>query len=329
MTEEEFLATWQADKPLYQAWGNYIKNTIVTGLIQKGCQPDLFLKLPASVRLKADKSLVDKAFYRRKQYEDPYANIEDKVGVRFVVLLNDDIGVIHDIIQSHNAWDAKECKNYLQEREENPLLFTYQSLHFVVRPKEDLNLGEVVVTSAVVCEVQVRTLLQHAHAELTHDTIYKPKKMVQPLVERTAAKSMALIETADDLFTLVVESVNAGPIKDHNVVNRLDELYKSLTGREPITEKATLILLDEYETDFDGVTLQKIEQSFTNNDEFIALAQLIKEKVNFHQIYQQSIVLFIYWKLKKNRRSFRRRWPFDKRILEILAADAGAALERR
>jgi len=328
MTEQEFLNLWQADKAAHQAWGDHIREFIVQGLASRNLRPDEFLKLPPSVRLKADTSLVDKAFYRRKPYADPYREIEDKVGVRFVVLLTEEIRAVRDIIESNDSWSAIECKNFQKEKDEYPLLFTYQSLHFVVRPKQVMDLGGVTVDPRVACEVQVRTLLQHAHSELTHDTIYKPNKLVLPPVVRTAAKSMALIETADDLFSLVVRSLNSGPVQDHDVLNRLDRLYKSLTGRDPISEKATLILLDEYESVINDDLIERIENSFSTDLEYAALAKTIEQKFNFHQIYQQGIVLFVYWMLKQHRRTFKEKWPFDKTILAILAADVGAALDR-
>src|SRR3546814_12228521 len=34
------------------------------------------------------------------------------------------------------------------------------------------------------CEVQLRTLLQHAHSQLTHDTIYKPKTIASSHTKR-------------------------------------------------------------------------------------------------------------------------------------------------
>ena len=50
----------------------------------------------------------------------------------------------------------------------------------------------------------MRTLLQHAHSELTHDTIYKPSVVQTPAMLRAAAKSMALIEATGDYFEELV-----------------------------------------------------------------------------------------------------------------------------
>lgn len=59
-----------------------------------------FLKQPATPRIKEKTSLIDKAFHRKeKSYNNPYQEIEDKVGIRFVVLLTSDIDEVCEIIK--------------------------------------------------------------------------------------------------------------------------------------------------------------------------------------------------------------------------------------
>ncbi|MFI0377863.1 MAG: GTP pyrophosphokinase family protein [Candidatus Thiodiazotropha sp.] len=172
MNEAEFIKQWELDKPAYRAWGEYIVEIISQELESSGKDLDVFFKIPAKYRLKEDSSLVDKAFYRPgKDYSDPYNQIEDKVGVRFVVLLLDDIQEICNAVQGSNSWNFDACKNFNEDKEKNPLLFTYQSVHYILRPKEEMDVGGVTIPISTPCEVQVRTLLQHAHAELTHDAI--------------------------------------------------------------------------------------------------------------------------------------------------------------
>lgn len=51
------------------------------------------MKISPVHRTKGDSSFVDEAFHR-KSYADPYAGVEDKVGVRFVVLLAGDVKLV-------------------------------------------------------------------------------------------------------------------------------------------------------------------------------------------------------------------------------------------
>ena len=155
---------------------------------------ELFLKLPVIPRVKTQDSLLQKAFYRAKNYENPYEDIEDKVGLRFVVLLAEDIRTIEAAINDEPRWVAMLARDFELEREAKPYEFDYQSLHYVVRSKLPLEYEGYSIPADFSCEVQVRTLLQHAYSELTHDTIYKPSVRATPAIKRTAAKSMALIE---------------------------------------------------------------------------------------------------------------------------------------
>ena len=168
---------------------------------------DYFLKLPVTPRLKELKSLVDKALFRDKTYTNPYQDITDKVGMRFVVLLSNDIRIVEDAILDIKDWTVSKDRDFEDELRARTLEFAYQSVHYVLRAATEMQYGDAVIPISTPCEVQIRTLLQHAHSELTHDTIYKPKKTASPEVKRTIAKSMALIEATDDFFVLAMNEL--------------------------------------------------------------------------------------------------------------------------
>lgn len=325
MNEQEFINQWRQDKAVYEAWGNYVVDSISRALEGKGKTLNTFLKIPAKCRLKEESSLLDKAFYRPgKQYSDPYNQIEDKVGVRFVVLLLDDLNEICSIVEEHSEWTFDACKHFDEDRKRDPLLFTYQSVHYILRPKEIVAAYGVSIPATTPCELQVRTLLQHAHAELTHDAIYKTKRTVKPEVHRTVAKSIALIETTDEFFTSVTKQLNYGPLQEHGVIERLDGLYFSTTGIKSHMQKSSTIIWDEYEQIIDAELVGNI-QSLLTSPEFSFLADKIKERYSENVLYQQSIILFIYWMLINKKRRLLENWPFQRDLLEPLAVDLGVS----
>ena len=88
MTETEFLERWREELPAYTAWGKFVAQKL-SGAIETTVSPvslEAFLKIPVKSRAKQEDSLLQKAFHRNKGYQDPYNDIEDKVGLRFVVL---------------------------------------------------------------------------------------------------------------------------------------------------------------------------------------------------------------------------------------------------
>lgn len=321
MTETEFQTKWEQDKPVYDAWGQLVVQEICSALEAKGKDLSSFLKLPAKHRIKDDRSLIDKAFYRvGKNYSDPYQEIEDKVGARFVVLVISDIDLVCDIIKSSMLWSFDACKHFNEDKEKAPLLFTYQSVHFVLRPQQKLRVNDVDIPVDTPCEVQIRTLLQHAHAELTHDAIYKAKTAIKPKVHRIVAKSMALIETTDDFFTEVTQQLSQGAIDELGLVSKLDALYFSFTGIQAETQKSILTILDEFEDLANSQLIAKIESFVKSNP---VIPEIIKSKYATTAIYKQSTVLLVYWMLKRKKRRLLDNWPLDKKMLIPLANDLG------
>jgi len=326
MMEDELRSKWHEDKPSYKAWGEFIVNEIKTSFKKKGKDLDSFFKVQPSVRLKTDNSLVEKALYRpNKSYTDPYNDIEDKVGTRFIVLLLDDIKEICSEIETSDLWTFDACKHFDEDKENNPLLFTYQSVHYILRAKQEITLNDTIIPSSTCCEVQIRTLLQHAHAELTHDEIYKAKGSIKPQVHRTVAKSMALIETTDDFFSEVTRMLNHGPLEDHRILEQLDGLYLSYTGISPKTQKSAITIWDEFESLIDDQLVDNIKEQF-EKEPLSHLPKIIKDKYATNSFYQQSTVLFVYWMLKRKKQALLKQWPLNKDLLIPLANDIGVSI---
>jgi putative GTP pyrophosphokinase len=83
----------------YEKWGTFVAESIEQKLKPLVSDRPLgaFLKVPVIPRTKTVSSFVDKAFHRKK-YERPYEEVEDKVGIRFVVLLTDNIKIVERAI---------------------------------------------------------------------------------------------------------------------------------------------------------------------------------------------------------------------------------------
>lgn len=324
MNINEFKQQWESEKPIYEAWGAYVVDSIKNELISQGKEIDSFLKIPAKFRLKDDASLIDKAFYRpSKSYSDPYNQIEDKIGARFVVLLLDDIKSICKIIESNPDWTFDACKHFDEDKEKEPLLFSYQSVHYILRPRVVINACGKTIPTSIPCEVQIRTLLQHAHAELTHDAIYKAKCKIKPKVHRTVAKSMALIETTDDFFTEVTQELNTGPLEELKIIEQLDAYYYSLTGLRPINQKSTITIWDTFEQFINESLIENIRSTLS---QYQTLPNIILSRMSESLFYQQSTILFIYWLLKKKKRRLLSDWPFSRETIELLAVDLGVSI---
>ena len=85
----------------------------------------------------------------------------------------------------------KLTKDIDQEIEDKPNIFDYQSSHIVVRPLESDNNFSTELINSLTCEIQIRTLLQHAFAEVSHDSTYKGPYKNDKEILRRLAKAMA------------------------------------------------------------------------------------------------------------------------------------------
>jgi ppGpp synthetase/RelA/SpoT-type nucleotidyltranferase len=327
MNESEFLQRWHNEQAIYKAWGCYVVDFISAALVDE-MHKDLkkFLKIPASSRVKENDSLVDKAFYRDKNYENPYEDIEDKVGARFVVMLVSDVNDICEIIekaQQDGKWHANKCRDFNEERKLFPTIFTYQSHHFIVRSNCDLTYQGVEIKENTPCEVQIRSLLQHAYAELTHEVTYKKKTVLDPHVGRTIAKTMAFIETTDDFFKEVTEKTANKPMVVLECF--LDELFESLTGKKPAKLKSSLFIYDTFSELIDENLPEKINRFISQTP---GLDELISEGKKRNIFYNQSVIIFVYWLVHKRRATVERDWPLDWQLASDIALDLNVSLNR-
>lgn len=327
MNEQDILARWEGDKLFYRAWARFIGQEIERriALAIAPTQLDYFLKVPTVPRLKSDAGLIDKALYRSKQYENPYEDVTDKVGMRYVVLLTTHINLFCSIIESEDCetfWSQTKDKDYEEERLAKPLEFSYQSVHYVLRSKEGLSIDGINLPTDITCEVQIRTLLQHAHSELTHDTIYKPKIAARPSIKRTVAKSMALIEATDEFFEQAMKDLANASEPQRRLLNHLGSAYKTGTGLEPGQERSNQLVVDAFMEFMPPDVLDRIDR-FLATKHYIF--DKIKEQKGERHFFNQPAVLLAYFLVDTIPAQTRENWPIELNDLAKIFTDLGIA----
>ncbi|ASV83034.1 putative RelA/SpoT domain protein (plasmid) [Ochrobactrum quorumnocens] len=327
-SEEEFLRKWKEEEPLYIAWGRFIYSKM-TSLIDSKINPrnvDAFLRLPVKPRVKEADSLLQKAFYRQKNYIDPYSEIEDKIGLRFVVLLARDVRVIEDaILEGGCYWNYEKARDYEDERAAKPEEFGYQSVHYVLKSKFGFRDESTDIPEGLPCEVQVRTLLQHAYSELTHDTIYKPSIKATPQMKRAAAKSMALIEATDDYFTEVSRLIDNVVESSSRIEETLFSVYKDKVSDEGVSQITPLnsLITDRYG--------KLIKEGFSSELEVFFkekpyIFDRIKERRESAQLYRVPAIILVYYCVAKFPTAAKYDTPLDDSELAMIYSDLGLSL---
>ncbi|WP_330925250.1 hypothetical protein [Candidatus Sororendozoicomonas aggregata] len=337
MNQDEFSERYNADLPMLEAWGKFVKNSLQKGLTEKLGYDGYYqtVKIEPSVRIKTLDSLLNKAFVRKKgKYQDPYNDITDKIGLRFVVLLTKDIEVLQLLVESETAWEYSRDRDFQEEIEKEPMIFNYQSVHYVVRNHAELTVpctnkkGDVIVVPAQTpCEIQIRTLLQHAYAEVTHDTLYKSHVVADAIVHRTIAKSMALMETTDDLL-VKAKGLLGGPEQllgkwESRLKSDFDHFAKGNEISYSVDEPTIWYVLDALQN--------MLPASFEDFDSFWAdeSSAHLKVRIIKHwkhdSIYRQPIILLVYFLADGWRHTLSEQWPYPRSTLESVFSDLGIA----
>ncbi|WP_188047733.1 GTP pyrophosphokinase [Vibrio vulnificus] len=121
-------------------------------------------------RVKTIESVRDKG--KSTKYSDPISQIQDFAGIRIITYVEDEITIIRKIIEDNFDIDEENSSNKSEALGVDKV--GYQSVHYVAKLKEDrLKLPEYKQYEGKCFEIQIRTILQHAWAEIEHDRNYK------------------------------------------------------------------------------------------------------------------------------------------------------------
>jgi ppGpp synthetase/RelA/SpoT-type nucleotidyltranferase len=228
------------------------------------------VKIPPSFRIKEDNSYIGKALLRNKDYSDPIKDIEDKIGTRVVFLFSTDVKKAEELIINYDDWDAKVTKQYDELLSKDPEKFGYQSIHIVVSPKDNKVYSSDV--ELLTCEIQLRTLLQHAYSEISHDSTYKGPFKNDKGILRSLSKSMALMEATDDYFCSIYEMLTDTSRKYQNYTIELEKLYLTFNSDYKQSDIDSGITAGFYEV------LDLLESEYGQQITIEAITQTAKEK---------------------------------------------------
>jgi GTP pyrophosphokinase len=153
--------------------------------------------LSITQRTKSIDDCIEKA--KRKKYKSPSTQLTDISGIRVIVFFESDIDNVSKIIENTFNIDKENSMNKIDLLSSSEM--GYRSVHYVCDIGPDRSkLREFQKISSLKFEIQVRTILQHAWAEISHDRNYKFSGKLPAEFERKLFLLSALLETADNGF---------------------------------------------------------------------------------------------------------------------------------
>lgn len=133
----------------------------------------------------------------RKNYENPFDQIEDICGVRVICYYLKDIERIQQIIKKEFLILDSENKSESLGLKE----FAYRSFHNIIRIKDNwCETPNYRGLNPLKAEIQTRTILMHAWAEIEHKLNYKSDAQVPKDFQRKLFRLSAKFEEADEQF---------------------------------------------------------------------------------------------------------------------------------
>ena len=141
-------------------------------------------------RVKAEDSLAGKLELKGGKYHS-LKDITDIIGLRVITFYIDDVDKVASAVERvfEVDWENSVDKRKALEIDS----FGYLSLHYVCR----------IPDSEYKMEIQMRTVLQHAWANMNHDTGYKSGVEVPPRYLRNLSRLAGMLELVDDEFSRI------------------------------------------------------------------------------------------------------------------------------
>jgi putative GTP pyrophosphokinase len=332
MTPSEMRQAFIDRRPMLLALGNAVVDRISSKLQEVIGQHslDYFLKIPPKPRVKDADSFMEKTARPGKTYANPLEDITDQVGCRFVVLREDQRQIVNNVIRNLAGWDLSKDRDVELQRLSDPHHFDYVSDHWVIRPRVTFVFQEVEIPATMPCEIQVRTLLQHAYAELAHSATYKPSFTACLDVRRKIGRGAALVETTDSVFVEVGTMIDAATKVTESLLQGAGDWYTAnVTGgtmSNPFTPLAYRIL-ESYSFAFTGESWATIEVRFRSKP---WLANHIRDHIQ-SPLYTEPVILIVFYLVEKLGQQMPENWILPKDYLSpvftALAISPGDSLQ--
>ena len=197
----EAIEKYRAVRGVYEAFANAVRDILRVSI------PSEYQIYSLEARAKDADSFGDKAARCSgndptvPQYPDPLVGITDLAGVRVIVFFPKTLAGVERCI--NDEFSVIERADKAEELIASGK-FGYQSIHYLVKLKTSRTaLPEYRRFEGVIAEIQVRTILQHAWAEMEHDIQYKSIATIPPLIRRRFMSLAGMLEIADREFQAI------------------------------------------------------------------------------------------------------------------------------
>lgn len=303
---EHFIKWYEDNQDNYREAANFVHNKIINFItrqklnVANSCAR---VKTVDSVYKKAKKMVINDGKYSLK-YSDPKSQIMDFAGVRIIVYLSSDLKIITDAVErlfkDYILCDDSANKIDLLGKDK----VGYLSIHYVVT----INTNELEYThlNGVKCEIQIRTVLQDAWAQVFHDRLYKGNNESteeSSIVRKTnlLSGSLELIDSQIDEIVRYYDNKNGNLSK-----KAYQALLNAVVCENSLSEYCELLLNDKVEKYYSYRQVEELllsfgiktirELDYCVNEEFINEIKNLNITITIDRLVRYILFLFDYKK---------------------------------
>ena len=193
---QELLEQYRSLLPVYSKMAEVIPERLKDFFAEAG-----LIVAAVEHRVKTEESLAGKLQLKGNKYSSIY-DITDIVGLRVITFYIDDVDKVASVLERlfEIDWENSVDKRKAHETDS----FGYLSLHYICRiPEKSYSDPEHPELNKIRFEVQMRTVLQHAWANMNHDTGYKSGVEIPKVYLRNLSRLAGMLELVDDEFSRI------------------------------------------------------------------------------------------------------------------------------
>ena len=193
---QELLEQYRSLLPIYSKMAEIIPERLKEFFAETG-----LIVAAVEHRVKTEGSLAGKLQLKGGKYSSIY-DITDIIGLRVITFYIDDVDKVASVLERlfEIDWENSVDKRKAHETDS----FGYLSLHYICRiPEKSYSDPKYPELNKIRFEVQMRTVLQHAWANMNHDTGYKSGVEIPKVYLRNLSRLAGMLELVDDEFSRI------------------------------------------------------------------------------------------------------------------------------
>lgn len=246
-------------------------------------------------RVKTVESFSQKAI----EYNNPFSEITDYIGIRIICYIPNDVQKICRLIEKEFTIDKDKSINKTSSLGIDKV--GYESIHYIVKLNNDRKkLPEYHFMKDYCFEIQVRTILQHTWAEIEHDRNYKFSGSIPDSFKRRFNIISGTLELIDREFNNLASEIDLYKAQLKKDINKNNYNIEITTDSliEYFAKKKEFYLLSSHSLEILNKKSEEIIQELydygiKNLSDFVELDKSVSKEIAFKKLDHKTILGYI------------------------------------